>query len=410
MNPNSPFRGQQPAVFQAPSNSSVGMFQAQTPFRFGQPSMFGQSSGGSGQNLGFAQPSSFTQPSGLSHPASGQTLVFGPPSGFTQSYGLGQPTPFVASSAPTSSSVVGNQGFSFKPPTNLGTFQNASNFGVISGEVSSSGFVGSEFSFKTPENAIFKPIFGAGSEPEKTQSQIIPTSFAFSHPVSSGPGLLAPFGLSQETSSSSTSTNFSFSKPASSSNLPPSFASSVPSKTVEDDKKGTKPLFGSPSSSFTTFSSSSGSLDLGGNFQVSIATKSEHDEAQSEPLASLVKGMKRKEERDRSPRGRDYDGAEESEIVSRSGYPPDKRPVRLNRPRGAAGLFSRTLQDMLKSNKDSGRVKKESKKERVSGESGENEQMLGASQSVFASPRLSAPLKEGDAKEKTEEKTKEGKG
>ncbi|XP_034641502.1 germinal-center associated nuclear protein [Trachemys scripta elegans] len=405
MNPNSPFRGQQPDVFQAPSNNSVGMFQAQTPFRFGQPSMFGQSNGGSVQNLGFVQPSNFTQPSGLSHPTSGQTLGFGPPSGFTQSYGLGQPTPFVASSAPTTSSVVGNQGFSFKPPTNLGTFQNASNFGVTSGDVSSSGFVGSEFSFKTPENAIFKPIFGVGSEPEKTQSQIIPTSFTFSHPVSSGPGVLAPFGLSQETSSSSTSTNFSFSKPASSSNLPSSFASSVPSKTVEDDKKGTKPLFGSPSSSFTTFSSSSGSLDLGANFQVSTATKSEHDEAQSESLVSLVKGMKRKEERDRSPRGRDYDVAEESEIVSRSGYPPDKRPVRLSRPRGAAGLFSRTLQDMIKSNKDSGRVKKELKKERV--ESGENEQMLGASKSLFATPRLSAPLKEGDGKEKTEAKTKE---
>uniref|UniRef100_A0A8C4WDP7 Germinal-center associated nuclear protein n=1 Tax=Gopherus evgoodei TaxID=1825980 RepID=A0A8C4WDP7_9SAUR len=407
MNPNSPFRGQQPAVFPAPSNSSVGMFQAQTPFRFGQPPMFGQSSGGSVQNLGFAQPSSFTQPSGLNHPTSGQTLGFGLPPGFTQSYGLGQPTTFVASSAPTSSSVVGNQGFSFKPPTNLGTFQNASNFGVTSGDVSSSGFVGSEFSFKTPENAIFKPIFGAGSEPEKTQSQIIPTSFTFSHPVSSGPGVLAPFGLSQETSSSTTSTNFSFSKPASSSNLPSSFASSVPSKTVEDERKGTKPLFGSPSSSFTTFPSSSGSLDLGGNFEVSIATKSEHDKAQSEPLASLVKGMKRKEERDRSPRGRDYDVAEESEIVTRSGYPPDKRPVRLSRPRGAAGLFSRTLQDVLKSNKDSGRVKKESKKERVSGESGESEQMLGASKSLFAAPRLSAPVKEGDCKEKTEAKTKE---
>uniref|UniRef100_A0A452GV45 Germinal-center associated nuclear protein n=1 Tax=Gopherus agassizii TaxID=38772 RepID=A0A452GV45_9SAUR len=407
MNPNSPFRGQQPAVFPASSNSSVGMFQAQTPFRFGQPPMFGQSSGGSVQNLGFAQPSSFTQPSGLNHPTSGQTLGFGLPPGFTQSYGLGQPTTFVASSAPTSSSVVGNQGFSFKPPTNLGTFQNASNFGVTSGDVSSSGFVGSEFSFKTPENAIFKPIFGAGSEPEKTQSQIIPTSFTFSHPVSSGPGVLAPFGLSQETSSSATSTNFSFSKPASSSNLPSSFASSVPSKTVEDERKGTKPLFGSPSSSFTTFPSSSGSLDLGGNFEVSIATKSEHDKAQSEPLASLVKGMKRKEERDRSPRGRDYDVAEESEIVTRSGYPPDKRPVRLSRPREAAGLFSRTLQDVLKSNKDSGRVKKESKKERVSGESGESEQMLGASKSLFAAPRLSAPVKEGDCKEKTEAKTKE---
>ncbi|XP_067404919.1 germinal-center associated nuclear protein isoform X2 [Emydura macquarii macquarii] len=408
MNPNSPFHGQQPAVFQAPSNSAVGMFQAQPPFQFGQPSLFGQISGGSIQNTGFAQPSSFTQPSGLGHASSGQTLGFGPPSGFAQCCGLGQPTPFVASSAPTSSSVAGNQGFSFKPPTNLGTFQNASNFGVTSGEVSSSGFVGSEFRFKTPENAIFKPIFGAGSEPEKTQSQIIPTCFTFSHPVSSGPGVLTPFGLSQETNSSSTSTNFSFSKPASSSNLPSSFPSAVPSKAIEDDKKGSKPLFGSPSSSFTTFSSSSsGSLDLGGNFQVSVATKSEHEEAQNEPLPSLVKGMKRKEERDRSPRGRDYDVAEESEIVSRSDYPPDKRPVRLNRPRGGGGLFSRTLQDVLKSNKDSGRVKKESKKERVSVESGENEPMSGASQSVFAAPRLSTPLKEEDANEKTEEKMKE---
>uniref|UniRef100_A0A8C8S800 PCI domain-containing protein n=1 Tax=Pelusios castaneus TaxID=367368 RepID=A0A8C8S800_9SAUR len=407
MNPNSPFRGQQPAVFQAPSNSSVGMFQAQPSFPFGQPSLFGQNSGGSMQNLGFAQPSSFTQPSGLGHASSGQTLGFGPHSGFAQCSGLGQPTPFVTPSVSVSSSVAGNQGFSFKPPTNLGTFQNASNFGVASGGVSSSGFVGSEFNFKTPENAIFKPIFGAGSEPEKTQSQIIPTSFTFSHPVSSGPGVLAPFGLSQETISSNTSTNFSFSKPASSSNLPSSFASSVPSKTVEEDKKGAVPLFGSPSSSFTTFSSSSsGSLDLGGNFQVSVATKSEHEEDQSEPLPSLVKGMKRKEERDRSPRGRDYDIAEESEIATRSDYPPDKRPVRLNRPRGG-GLFGRTLQDMLKSNKDVGRIKKESKKERLSGESGENEPTLGASQSVFAAPRPSAPLNEEDAKEKIEEKVKE---
>nr|XP_014424093.1 germinal-center associated nuclear protein [Pelodiscus sinensis] len=408
MNPNSPFRGQQPAVFQAPSNSSVGIFQAQTPFRFGQPSLFGQSSGGPVQNLGFAQPSSFTQPSGLSQATSGQAVGFGLPSGFTQAYGLRQPTSFVTTSPSPNSSIVGNQGFSFKPPTNLGTFQNGSNFGVAPGEVSSSGFVGSEFSFKTPENAVFKPIFGAGSEPEKTQSQRMPTSFTFSHPVSSGPGILAPFGLSQDTSSSSTSTNFSFSKPASSSNFSSSFASSVLSRTVEDDHKGTKTLFGSPSSSFTTFpSSSSGSLDLGGNFQLSTATKSEHDDAQSEPLDSHVKGMKRKEERDRSPRGRDYDVAEESEIASRNDYPPDKRPVRLNRPRGGGGLFSRTLQDVLKSNKDSGRVKKEPKKERLSIESGENEQVLGTSPSVFAGPRLSTPLKEEEVTEQIEEKTKQ---
>uniref|UniRef100_A0A7M4EGM6 Minichromosome maintenance complex component 3 associated protein n=1 Tax=Crocodylus porosus TaxID=8502 RepID=A0A7M4EGM6_CROPO len=404
MNPNNPFRGQQSGIFQSPSSSSVGTFQVQPSFRFGQSSVFGHSSAGTVQNPGFVPPG-FPQPSGLAHASPRQTLGFGPPSGFIPTYGLGQATRFVPASAPTSSSITINQGFSFKPPTNLGTFQSPPNFGVVTGEASSSGSVGSEFSFKTPENAMFKPILGAVSEPEKAKNQIITTPFTFSHPGSSGHGGLVPFGLSQETSSSGNSTNFSFSKPVTSTNLPSSFASVLPSKTIEDEKRGPKPLFGSPSSSFTTFcSSSAGSLALGENFQVSKAPKLEHEDAQPESLPSLVKGMKRKEEQDHSPRRQDYDCGEESELASKSDRPPDKRPVRLNRPRGG-GLFGRTLQDVLKSNKDSGRIKKETKKERVSLESGEIEQIAssGSGQPVFAISQSSTPLKEEDFKEKTKE-------
>ncbi|XP_006022113.1 germinal-center associated nuclear protein [Alligator sinensis] len=404
MNPNNPFCGQQSGIFQSPSSSSVGTFQAPPRFRFGQSSVFGHSSVGTVQNPGFVPPG-FPQPSGLGHASPRQTLGFGPASGFIPSYGLGQAAHFVPASAPTSSSIAIDQGFSFKPPTNLGTFQSPPNFGVATGEASSSGSVGSEFSFKTPENAMFKPILGAVSEPEKARNQIITAPFTFSHPGSSGHGGLAPFGLSQETSSSGNSTNFSFSKPVTSTNLPSSFASVLPSKTIEDEKRGPKPLFGSPSSSFTTFSSSSaGSLALGENFQVSKATKLEHEDPQTEPLPSLVKGMKRKEEQDHSPRRQDYDCGEESELASKSDRPPDKRPVRLNRPRGG-GLFGRTLQDVLKSNKDGGRIKKETKKERVSLESGEIEPVAssGSGQHAFAIPQPSTPLKEEDFKEKTKE-------
>uniref|UniRef100_A0A8D0LCW8 Germinal-center associated nuclear protein n=1 Tax=Sphenodon punctatus TaxID=8508 RepID=A0A8D0LCW8_SPHPU len=403
MNPNTPFCGQQTGVFQTTSSNSSGIFQVQPPFRFGQPSLFGQNSGASSENSVFTQPPSFTQNSGLGCTSAGQTLGFGPPSGFTQPYGLGQTIPLLAASAPTGTSITNNQGFRFKSPTNIVTLQSTSSFGVVPGEASSSSFVGSDFRFKTPENAMFKPIFGTASEPEKTQSQIIPTSFSFSHPVTSAPGGLAPFGLSQETNSLGTVTNFSFSKPVSSVSLTSSFASAVSSKTVDDGKKGQKSLLVSPSSSFTTISSSStGSLALGENFQISKTIKSEHEEVvtHSVSLQSLVKVMKRKDERDHSPRRWDYDAVEDSELTSKSDHPLDKRPVRLNRPRGG-GLFERTLQDVLKSNKDNERVKKESKKERISLESGEMEHMAvsGAGPSGFVVPRL-AGLTEEETKEK----------
>ncbi|XP_015273044.1 PREDICTED: germinal-center associated nuclear protein-like [Gekko japonicus] len=392
MNPNTPFGGQLPSVFQAPPNkSSSGMIQVQPPLQFGQLSLFGPNSGGGVKNPSFTPASDFTRTSELPG-SSGQTLGFGQPPGFTQSYLFRPAASFVATPTPTGSSIAGKQGFSFKPPTNLGTSQASLAFGNTSGEVSGSVFTGPGFSFKTPENAMFKPIFGIGSEPEKTQSQTIPSLFAFSFPGESGSGRLAPFGVSQETSSSSATTHFGFSKPGSSiTTLSSSFPATLPSKTVEDDKKGPINLFANPSSSFGSFSYSSGG---------SSRPEQEAFVAPSEPVE---KGTKRKE--DHSPRRRD-DTADDPELQSRSDYSSNKRLVRLTRPR-VGGLFSVTLQDVLKSNKDNGRPKKEPKMERVSLESGELEQTsaAGGSQSGLALARPSVLQKEEENKAKQKEKS-----
>lgn len=389
MNPNAPFGGQPPGVFQAPSTSSSATIQVQPPLQFGQLSLFGSNSGGVVKNPGFTPSSDFTRTSEL-HGSSGQALGFGQPPGFTQPYPFGHTVLFPPTSTPTSSSIAGKQEFSFKPPTNLGTSQSSLKFGNTSGEISGSVFKGPDFSFKTPENAMFKPIFGIGSEPEKTESQSIPSLFTFSFPGDSASGRPSPFGISQETGSSSAPAHFSFSKPASSSApLSSSFIATVPSKTAEDAKKGP---FANPSSSFAPFSYLSGG---------SGRPEQEEFVAPSEPVD---KGTKRKEEQDHSPRRRDYGAADEAELQSRSDGPSNKRPVRLTRPR-VGGLFSVTLQDVLKSNKDSGRSKKESKMERVSLESGELEQMsaAGGSQSGLMQTRPSVLQKEEENKAKQKE-------
>ncbi|EPY77865.1 hypothetical protein CB1_001169009 [Camelus ferus] len=115
-----------------------------------------------------------------------------------------------------------------------------------------------------------------------------------------------------------------------------------------------------------------------------------------EPLPSLMKGLKRKEDQDRSPRRHGHDAAEDLDPLSRDDHPPDKRPVRLNRPR-ASTLFGRTIQDVFKSNKEVGRLgSKESKKEIGCAESGENDHVAipGGSQSVLATSRLPGVNKE----------------
>ncbi|XP_012635523.2 germinal-center associated nuclear protein [Microcebus murinus] len=400
MNPTNPFSGQQPNAFPTSSSSSIGSFQPKPPFRFGQPSLFGQNNTLSGKSSGFSQVPSFPATSGVSHSSSVQT------SGFTQTSSAGlfsglEHTPtFVATSGPSSSSVSGNPGFSFKSPTNVAAFPSTSTFGPEAGEIASSGFGKTEFSFKPLENAVFRPILGAESEPEKTQSQITSGFFTFSHPVSSGPGGLAPFSFPPVTSSSATNSNFTFSKPVNSNNSSSAFTPALPNLNVEEEKRGPKSIFGSSNSSFSSFPMSSSGA-LGEPFPVSktdVRQGCEEGISQMEQLPSLMKGLKRKEDQDRSPRRHGHETAEDLDPLSRGDHPPDKRPVRLNRPRGGTGtLFGRTIQDVFKSNKEVGRLgNKEPKKEIGFVESGESDHMAipGGSQSVLGPSRLPGVNKE----------------
>ncbi|KAF6120263.1 minichromosome maintenance complex component 3 associated protein [Phyllostomus discolor] len=402
MNPTNPFSGQQPSAFSTSSSSSIGAFQAKQPFRFGQPSLFGQNSTLSGKSSGFSQVSSFPASSGVGS-SSVPTLGFSQTSNVGLFSGLEHTPAFVATSGPSSSCAPGNSGFTFKSPS-LGTFPSTSTFGPETGEVASSGFGKTEFIFKPLESSVFRPILGAESEPEKTQSQITSGFFTFAQPISSGSGGLAPFPFNQVTSSA-TKSNFTFSKPVESSNSASPFMPALSTQNVEEENRGTKSLFGSLNSSFTSFPTSSGSL--GESFPVSktcVRQGCEEAVSQVEPLPSLVKGLKRKEDQDRSPRRHGHDAVEDLDPLSRGDHPPDKRPVRLNRPR-AGNLFGRTIQDVFKSNKEVGRLgNKESRKEIGCAESGESDHMAipGGSQSVLAPSRLTGVSKE----EETENRDK----
>lgn len=404
MNPTNPFSGQQPSAFSTSSSSSIGTVQAKPPFRFGQPSLFGQSNTAPGKSSMFSQVSSFPTSSGIGHSSSAQTLGFSQTSNAGLFPGLEHTPAFVATSGPSSSCVPGNPRFNFKSP-NLGAFPSTSIFGPETGEVASSGFGKTEFSFKPLENSVFRPILGAESEPEKTQSQITSGFFTFSQPISSGPGGLTPFSFTQVTSSA-TKSNFTFSKPVDSSNSSSPFTPALSNQNVEEEKRGPKSLFGSLNSSFTSFPTSSGSL--GEPFSVSktgVRQGCEEAVSQVEPLPSLMKGLKRKEDQDRSPRRHGHDAVDDLDPLSRGDHPPDKRPVRLNRPRGGT-LFGRTIQDVFKSNKEVGRLgNKESRKEIGCAESGENDHMVipGGRESVLAPSRLPGASKE----EETESRNKE---
>lgn len=142
-------------------------------------------------------------------------------------------------------------------------------------------FAAPEFRFKAPESAAaaaFKPL--AGGEAEKGPAA--PAAFTFSSPLGfapeAGPEAAAAGGP------------FSFSRPAAALGRP--------------EEKGPRPLFEEP----------------------------------GEPAA---KGLKRKEERERSPR-RAVAGARAAVA------PPEKRAVLLSRPRGGA-LFGRMLEEVLRS-------------------------------------------------------------
>lgn len=402
MNPVNPFSGQQPGAF-AVSSSATGTFQTKSPFRFGQPSLFGQNNQAS-KSLGFSQVPSFATPSGGSHSSSL------PAFGLTQTSSVGlfsglESTPsFAATSGPSSSSVPGNTAFSFKSASSVGVFPSGPTFGPETGDVAGSGFRKTEFKFKPLENAVFKPILGAESEPEKTQSQIASGFFTFSHPVSSGSGGLTPFSFPQVTNSSATSSSFIFSKPVTSNTS--AFAPALSNQNIEEEKRGPKSVFGGLNSSFSTFPMASPG-SLGEPFptnKTSIRQGGEEAISQVESHPALMKGLKRKEDQDRSPRRHCHEAAEDSDPLSRGDHPPDKRPVRLNRPRGGT-LFGRTIQEVFKSNKEAGRLgSKESKKDSGFAESGESDHVAipGGSQSTLVTSRLPAVNKEEETEGRDE--------
>uniref|UniRef100_A0A663EWI2 Germinal-center associated nuclear protein n=1 Tax=Aquila chrysaetos chrysaetos TaxID=223781 RepID=A0A663EWI2_AQUCH len=201
--------------------------------------------------------------------------AFGPP------YGLGQAPAFAA--AGSSGAPAGNAGFSFKPPTNLGSFPGSGD-APAGGGGGSGAFAAPEFRFKAPESAAaaFKPL--AGAEAEKGPAA--PAAFTFSPPFGFAPE------AGPEAAAVSGSGPFSFSRPAVALGRP--------------EEKGPRPLF----------------------------------EESGEPAP---KGLKRKEERERSPRR-----AAAAAGGRAAAAPPEKRAVLLSRPRGGA-LFGRTLQEVLRS-------------------------------------------------------------
>ncbi|XP_032548670.1 germinal-center associated nuclear protein isoform X1 [Chiroxiphia lanceolata] len=171
---------------------------------------------------------------------------------------------------------AGNAEFSFRPPTSLGGFSGP-------GETPGGGggaFAAPEFRFKAPESAAavpFKPVLGGEAE----KGPAAPAAFAFSPPFGFAPEPGPEAAVAREP--------FSFLRPAAALGRP--------------EDRGPRAL-------------------------------------PEEPGEPAAKGLKRKEERERSPRRAAAGG--------RAAAPPEKRPVVLSRSRGGA-LFGRTLEEMLRS-------------------------------------------------------------
>lgn len=123
-----------------------------------------------------------------------------------------------------------------------------------------------------------------------------------------------------------------------------------------------------------------------------------------------MKGLKRKEDQDRSPRRHCHEAAEDPDPLSRGDHPPDKRPVRLNRPRGGT-LFGRTIQEVFKSNKEAGRLGSKESKESGFAEPGESDHAAvpGGSQSTMVPSRLPAVTKEEEESRDEKEDSLRGK-
>uniref|UniRef100_A0A6I8NHV6 Germinal-center associated nuclear protein n=1 Tax=Ornithorhynchus anatinus TaxID=9258 RepID=A0A6I8NHV6_ORNAN len=378
MQASDPFGGRRAGVSPAAAGGSAGASQARPPFRFGQPPPFGRSPA---PNPAFARPPDFSRPPGSGNPPPGQVP------GFPPSPGLG-PRPAAPLAAP-SSSAAGAAGFRFGAPAAPGAFPGAADFGLTAGETPGRGFGGAEFGFGPPENATFRPIFGAEAEPERTRGRAAPGSFAFPRRAAGGgPGAPAPFALSPAGGGPGPGAALGFPKSAGGSRPSPPSAPAPPGPGAEGDGGGPEPVSGSPA---------------GGpaGFALSPPAPAGEPSAAGGPgragrPPSPAGGPKRKEERDRSPRRRDRDPAEDPDPPSRGDRPPGKRPARLTRPR-RGGLFGRTLKDVLKSNGDGGRPAGRDAEKGAAALGGGEPDRAAAGRAAFAGPRLPGPRKEEEA-------------
>ncbi|XP_035188197.1 germinal-center associated nuclear protein [Oxyura jamaicensis] len=223
----------------------------------------------------------------------GQAAVFGPGGGGAAGLPFGSaPAAFgppFGLGQPPAFPAGSNAGFSFKPPTNLSSFPAPGEAAPGGG---SGAFAAPEFRFKAPDGAAaaFKPLAG----PEAEKGPAAPAAFTFSPPFGFTP---EPAGPEPAVAAGG---GFSFSRPAAALGRP--------------EEKGPRPLFG----------------------------------AAEEAGDAAPKGLKRKEERERSPRRAAATAAGGGGSGRAAAAPPEKRAVLLSRPRGGA-LFGRTLQEVLRS-------------------------------------------------------------
>lgn len=426
MNPN--IFGQPQTAFQAPNNTnqSGNLFQSfaqQNPAQgvgFGQPSAFSQPAfaqstqqpsvfgqtptfgQGGGLSQGSVQPPSFSFLGTAPAPAFGQpslgqgTLGYGQPppsyaqatgqnpmSAFDQSSAFGQPSAFGLSSSVSQSST----GFS-STVTNQPSFGQLSALSGPTATSSSSSSIadrtdnppsGNQFTFKPPNESVFKPIFSVSPEPPSSNlssaSETIGTNKAVTSTMgnSSGASLFScvkpsalGFSFSQpaaapsvsrsnanflqkETLSGGNSIQFTFSQPANpSSSSTPASEPTTPStfsftaQTLQPQSDTKVPAFGG-----------TGIGPFGFGVPKTEAPQITDDRAgdlQSSggETAFVSFGIKRKEETvDPNPAKSDS-----GEIGAEGQRQPAKRPLLRSRGRGrgpAAGLFRSAMSEVLRS-------------------------------------------------------------
>ncbi|CAJ0955068.1 unnamed protein product [Ranitomeya imitator] len=254
----------------------------------GQSNIFGQSPG--------FQPSFSKQESGT---------VSAQPAQASSAFGIAQSTQISKVASTEKMSVFGQS-------SNISTGQTGSVFGATTQISTSSSAVDSTFtqvasnsehSFKPPAYTTFKPILTGATKSDETSAP----SFSMSGKNESKDQPL--FGASTSSSTSGNLNLFSMSS----------------DKKSKGEAGTPRPSFASANSSFTSFTE-----------------EPRREEGQ--------KGVKRKEEYDRSPRRNDAAISGEASSDPHSEHLPIKRSSRLNRDlKGGANIYVRSLFDVVKS-------------------------------------------------------------